>query len=173
MAAVVDASAIGAIVFGEPEGATLAAHLEGETLLAPALIDYELMNLTLKKIRSRPHLISTALVLLDAALKLPLSRVQVPGAQVCALAARTGLTAYDASYLWLAESRDVELVTLDEALARAGAARTIDCRRRPATFRSANNRALPIGGVSKRSLTSRAKPDAHSGPPGVRLLDET
>jgi predicted nucleic acid-binding protein len=42
----------------------------------------------------------------------------VPGSAVFALAAETGLSAYDASYLWLARSRDAELVTLDKALAR-------------------------------------------------------
>ena len=35
------------------------------------------------------------------------------------LAEQTGLTAYDASYLWLAEALDAELVTLDRALAAA------------------------------------------------------
>jgi predicted nucleic acid-binding protein len=34
------------------------------------------------------------------------------------LATETGLTAYDATYLWLSRSRDSELVTLDRALAR-------------------------------------------------------
>jgi predicted nucleic acid-binding protein len=31
----------------------------------------------------------------------------------------TGLSAYDASYLWLARDLDVELVTLDRQLAKA------------------------------------------------------
>jgi hypothetical protein len=39
MAVVVDASAVGAIAFGEPDGPTLVAHLQGETLLAPTLLD--------------------------------------------------------------------------------------------------------------------------------------
>ena len=45
MAVVVDASAIGAIIFGEPEAETLRAHLAGETLPAPTLIDVELVTL--------------------------------------------------------------------------------------------------------------------------------
>jgi len=118
MAVVVDASALGAIMFGEPEGPTVAAHLEGETLLAPALVDFELMNLALTKARRRPDLAEPIVVSLTAALALPLSRVAVPGPEVFALAARTGLTAYDASYLWLARSRDAELVTLDRELQR-------------------------------------------------------
>ena len=38
------------------------------------------------------------------------------------LAATTGLTAYDASYLWLARQLGAELVTLDKQLAKAQAA---------------------------------------------------
>lgn len=118
MAVVVDASAIGAMMFGEPEGPALAAHLEGETLLAPALLDFELMNLAVKKVRRRPDLIEAVAMSLATALALRIDRVPVPGPEVFALAAGTGLTAYDAAYLWLARSRDAELVTLDEALLR-------------------------------------------------------
>ena len=38
------------------------------------------------------------------------------------LAVTTGLTAYDASYLWLARKLGAELVTLDKQLAKAEAA---------------------------------------------------
>jgi len=118
MAVVVDASAIGAIMFGESEGPTLAAHLADETLIAPTLLDAELTNLALKKARKHPDQASEILISLQAALSLPVSRVAVPGLEVFALAARTGLTAYDACYLWLARARDAELVTLDKALVR-------------------------------------------------------
>ena len=118
MAVVVDASAIGAIMFEEPEGATLAAYLDGQTLLAPTLIDLELSNLAVKKARKSPDQLPPIFLSLQAALALPISRIAVPGAEAFALAAETGLTAYDASYLWLARSRDAELVTLDSELAR-------------------------------------------------------
>ena len=121
MAVVVDASAIGAIMFGEPEGPTLAAHLEGQTLLAPTLLDYELSNLALKKARRRPEILPQIFLSLQAALALPVSRVAVPGADAFAIAAETGLTAYDACYLWLARQHDADLVTLDAALARVAA----------------------------------------------------
>lgn len=118
MAVVVDASAIAAIAFGEPEGPTLAAHLEGETMLSPSLVDYELSNLALKKARRRPADAPSIAVALHAALALPIRRVAVPGLEVFALARQTGLTAYDASYLWLARAHDAELVTLDDLLNR-------------------------------------------------------
>lgn len=103
-------------MFGEPEGPGLAVHLEGETLLAPSLLDYELTNLALKKVRRQREQASNVLVSLHAALALPITRVVVPGIDAFALATRTGLTAYDAAYLWLARSRDLELVTLDAEL---------------------------------------------------------
>ena len=118
MPVVVDASAIGAIAFGESQGPMLAAHLEGETLLAPALFDFELMNIALKKAKRHPESAAEILVNLEAALSLPVSRLPVSGPEVMILAAETGLTTYDASYLWLARSRDAELVTLDAALSR-------------------------------------------------------
>lgn len=43
----------------------------------------------------------------------------VPARDIAELALQTDLSAYDASYLWLAISRDAELVTLDRKLADA------------------------------------------------------
>ena len=45
--------------------------------------------------------------------------VAVDHAAVMDLAEATGLTAYDASYLWLARELEAELVTLDRKLAAA------------------------------------------------------
>jgi predicted nucleic acid-binding protein len=118
MAVVVDASAVGAISFGEPEGPTLASHLEGQTLLAPALIDYELANVALKKARRNPGDAPKIAIALRAALSLPITRVAVSGLEAFAMARDTGLTTYDVAYLWLARASDVELVTLDAELQR-------------------------------------------------------
>ena len=46
----------------------------------------------------------------------------VDQAGVVVLATATGLTAYDASYLWLARHLQAELVTLDRRLAAAASA---------------------------------------------------
>jgi predicted nucleic acid-binding protein len=45
--------------------------------------------------------------------------VEVDHGEVLGLAQRIGLTAYDASYLWLARRTGSELVTLDRQLAAA------------------------------------------------------
>ena len=44
-------------------------------------------------------------------------RVAVPGEDVLVLAMQTGLSVYDAAYVWLARTTDSELVTLDRQLA--------------------------------------------------------
>jgi predicted nucleic acid-binding protein len=118
MILVVDASAIAAIVWGEPDGEEIAAHIDGETLIAPFLLDFELINVAWKKVRRHPEKLEAGLVSLTAASRIPIRRVPTPMTDVLALAVRTGLSAYDASYLWLARSRDLELVTLDRTLAR-------------------------------------------------------
>ena len=121
MIRVVDASAIAAVLYGEPEGATIRAHLRGDTMLAPHLIDYELANASLRRIRREPARAPAILAMLEGLNTLAIRRVATPAPDVAALAVKTGLTAYDASYLWLAMSNDAELITLDTRLARINA----------------------------------------------------
>lgn len=117
MPLVVDASALGAIAFDEPEGPEIETHLRGETLIAPLILDLELISIALKKVRRGKAPLIKVAALLAVALRLPIQKLSVPGDDVFALAERTGLSSYDASYLWLARNRDVELVTLDRQLA--------------------------------------------------------
>ena len=121
MILVVDASAVGAMLFEEPEAATIRAHIRGETVLAPQLIDYELANICWKKVRRQPDTQAETVAMLSAVAFVSMTRVPVPPAEAAALAIRTGLSAYDASYLWLAMAQDAELVTLDARLARINA----------------------------------------------------
>jgi predicted nucleic acid-binding protein len=117
MRVVIDASALGAVTFGEPEGPAIAQYVEGDTLLAPALVDYELANLATVKVRRGAVARAEATLLVSTALQLPIQRIAVPCDEVFVLAAETGLSAYDAAYLWLARTTDAELVTLDRQLA--------------------------------------------------------
>ena len=119
MAVVVDASAVGAIAFGEPVGPTLVAHLQDETLLAPTLLDYEIASIAWKKARAHPESAAQIQAALDAASRLRIERVRVPAVDLLRVARETRLTVYDAAYLWLARTRDAELVTLDRKLADA------------------------------------------------------
>jgi predicted nucleic acid-binding protein len=118
MTLVVDASAVGAVVFGEPEGPTIRAHVRDETLIAPQLIDYELANVAVKKIRRHLEPAPLVLAMLTRVEDLAIRRIPIPAPGVVELAGTTGLSAYDAAYLWLALSQDIELVTLDARLAR-------------------------------------------------------
>lgn len=118
MTLVVDASAVGAVVFDEPEGATIRAHVRDETLIAPQLIDYELASVAVKKIRRDLEPAALVLAMLLRVDDFAIRRVAVPAKDVVELARRTGLSAYDAAYLWLARSHDAELVTLDARLAQ-------------------------------------------------------
>jgi predicted nucleic acid-binding protein len=116
---VVDASAIVALIFDELMSDEILRRVRHTTLRAPNLIGFEVANACLKKIRAAPDERETlleAFSLLDA-LSISLETVDLKAAVV--LAEQTKLSLYDASYLWLARALDVELVTLDEKLARA------------------------------------------------------
>lgn len=122
MHVVVDASAIAAVLLLEPEGSTIRAYCEGETLIAPHLIDYELANVMRNRIRSNPRDEVASRALTHVLPRLDIRRVAVRPTDILELSLRTGLTPYDASYLWLAIQHDAELVTLDRNLARANEA---------------------------------------------------
>jgi predicted nucleic acid-binding protein len=116
---VVDASAIGALAFGEPAAEQVAATLSGATLAAPALLAFEIANIAVKKLRRHPEQRAVLLAAFTFSLELSIEIVAVDTAAVVSLAEETGLTAYDASYLWLARELRADLVTLDAALGLA------------------------------------------------------
>ncbi len=113
---VVDASALVAVLFAEPSGAGVAARLRGCDLVAPKLLDFELANTCLSKIRRQPARREDLLAAYSGRERIRVETMDVDHAAVLALAEQTGLTGYDASYLWLARSIGVELVTLDRKL---------------------------------------------------------
>jgi predicted nucleic acid-binding protein len=116
---VVDASALAALLFAEPEAEIIATRLNGARLAAPSLIDFELANVCLTKMRrevNKRDAIRAAFRLAD---RLRVEIVAVDHSAIVDLAEATGLTAYDASYLWLARTLEAELVTLDRKLAEA------------------------------------------------------
>lgn len=116
---VVDASALAALLFGEPGGARLAGRLAGAWLAAPALLPFEVANVCLIKMRRHPasrDRLRAAFALLP---RLAIDIVAVDHDAVLSLADETRLTVYDASYLWLARELDGELVTLDKRLQAA------------------------------------------------------
>jgi predicted nucleic acid-binding protein len=119
MAVVVDTSALAALVFAEVGFESVARQLEGQVMHAPTLIDYELASVALKKLRRVPANAAAVVAALETARQIPLARIQPDMVQVVALAVATNLTPYDASYLWVARTLGLKLVTLDRALAEA------------------------------------------------------
>src|SRR5512143_2517196 len=116
---VIDASALAAVVFEEPDSAAVMAATTGSSLVAPALLRTEVASVCLKEIRARPQQRTAFLAAFQLAYRLDIETAHVDLAQVIELAERAGLSLSDACYLWLSRALGCELVTLDERLAAA------------------------------------------------------
>ncbi len=116
---VVDASALGALLFGEPEAEVVAARLGDARLVAPPLLGFELTNVCLQKTRRHPEQRASLMAAFRLRNRLAVEEIAVDHDRVLELAMATGLTGYDASYLWLTRQLGAELVTLDRQLAEA------------------------------------------------------
>ena len=121
---VVDASVSAAWFLPDEATAYTEAALQATAqtdVWVPALWTLEMCNLLLKA--QRRHRINatqrTELVAAASALRLHVDREFVPMAELDALAARHGLSAYDAAYLELARRRRLALATQDDSLRRA------------------------------------------------------
>lgn len=120
---VVDASAMAALVFQETDAASIRDRLDGATVFAPTLLRYELANVAWKKARRQPadavRILSALSIALDRDWGLNFRDVEA--ADVVMLAGATGLTSYDANYVWLAGMLGADVVTLDKRIAEASA----------------------------------------------------
>jgi predicted nucleic acid-binding protein len=120
MIPVVDASAIGALLFGETDGAWVHRMTSGLTFVIPAMFHFELGNICWTKMRRHP---GESTAVLDAWLpwnaQPPVAVMAVDLTDTMQLARDTSLTFYDASYLWLARDRATDLISLDAKLVRA------------------------------------------------------
>ncbi len=113
---VVDASAFVAVTFDEPDADAVVARLGNADLVAPRLLEFELANVCLRKIRQTPAQRDRLLAAYRSRHRLPVGTMDVDHLEVLTLAERVGLSSYDACYLWLARSIGAELVTLDRRL---------------------------------------------------------
>jgi len=116
---VVDASALVALLFGEPEAERVAGELGDSALAAPALLEYEIGNACWKKCRRHPDAAPAFVQALELMGTLALTLHDVPASGVLGVARERDVTFYDASYLWLAERLGVPLVSLDQRVLRA------------------------------------------------------
>lgn len=110
------------MIFDEPEADAVAARLRGAQLVAPALLTYEIVNVCTTRLRRNPAKRAAILDAFNAYQSLVLDLTDIDPSGVLELAEQSALTGYDASYLWLAQRLQAELVTLDGPLARAATA---------------------------------------------------
>jgi predicted nucleic acid-binding protein len=118
---VVDASLLAAITFGEPDSEEWGQRLDGCALYAPTLLQYELASVARRKCRQAPGLTRQILLATDLALdrRRGITWMDPNPVDVVLIANATGLSTYDASYLWLAGYLEADLVTRDRTLSAA------------------------------------------------------
>jgi len=85
-------------------------------LLSPHLLVYETMNGLRSAVLQKRQTEKTAELLLDSFLNMGILFEKVDEKGVLRLALKKSITSYDASYVWLAKSRNIGLLTLDEKL---------------------------------------------------------
>ncbi len=114
---VVDCSALAGILFEEPWQAQAGEKIHGRTMNAPFLLEIEFTSVALKKHKQGYGAVVDKALARFKALNVMLHQIELP--QVLALALQYKLSAYDASYLWLAAELKAPLATFDEKLAEA------------------------------------------------------
>jgi predicted nucleic acid-binding protein len=106
----------------------VAARLSGRSLVAPRLMAYELANVAWVKVSRHPdqEVSITRAFERTLAEDFAITWFDVGYADVLRLAVRSKLTAYDASYLWLARHMQADLGPWTKSLRRPRAARPAD-----------------------------------------------
>ena len=118
---VVDASVVAALAFQEPNAGRAISLIEGFDLVAPTLLPYELASVASKKARRYPSQRDAIVRGLQAALDLGVRLADIDHIATLELSLDTGLSTYDASYVYLARRLELPLVTFDTRLRRASA----------------------------------------------------
>lgn len=123
-ARVVDTSVVAAFVFKEERAREAELLLQAEELYAPPLLAYELANVAYNKVmRAKENADDIAEALLIG-LSIGIKWVEPDHNGTFWLALESGLTAYDASYLYIARMLGAELVTFDRKLDAAARPRS-------------------------------------------------
>lgn len=114
---VVDCSALAGIIFDEPWQAEAGEKIRGRSMNAPFLLEIELSSVAIKKHKQGYGALVDKGLERFKALNVSLHQIELK--EVLALALQYKLSAYDASYLWLAANLKAPLATFDEKLATA------------------------------------------------------
>lgn len=125
MIVVVDASAIAAIGFEEPERSVVLDLVRHQELHAPPLIEIEVCNIYLRTIRRRPKSATELRRCVQMFFSVPILIRRPETLSALDLAESFGLDCYDACDRELAQQTGSQLVTLDKRLATVAAALTV------------------------------------------------
>ncbi|MCI0813004.1 MAG: type II toxin-antitoxin system VapC family toxin [Chloroflexi bacterium] len=119
-ARVIDASVAGAIVFREPRRPEALSLVRRVRIFAPNLLPYELVSIARTKTVREPDTAADVALFLSTALdEIDVILVPVDFSETLRLALETGLSTYDASYLFVSLMLDALLVTFDNRLKQA------------------------------------------------------
>jgi predicted nucleic acid-binding protein len=123
---VTDASAFVEYLLRTPRAAAVATTIQdGEVALhVPALCDVEIAAVIRRAMRSRRLREERARDAILDYLELPITRHGHVGLMTRILQLRANFSAYDATYVALAEQLDADLLTADDGLARAARSHT-------------------------------------------------
>jgi predicted nucleic acid-binding protein len=118
---VVDTNVVAyAVLPGDRTESSLAVAERDPAWIAPALWRFELRNVLATAMRLSGLRLSAALAAFSAAEDLVADADLMPSTEECLrLAARGGVSAYDAEFVLVAERLDLPLITADRKLARA------------------------------------------------------
>lgn len=121
---VLDVSCIVHMLTSSDDVATaVRSYLRGKALYAPTLVDYEVTSALRGLARKRPEVEAAAGAYLQYLAGMPIRRESAQPLIARIWSLRHNYTAYDASYVALAEALNATLVTCDDKFERARAAR--------------------------------------------------
>lgn len=118
---VVDASAAAEYILRTSLGLKVAEVIEGGLLLAPELLDVEMLSVFRRAVLRGELTEERALCAIDDLMAWPIDRIPHRSLVWAAWQHRNNVTAYDAFYVAAARLSDASLITADGPLARAPA----------------------------------------------------
>ena len=116
---VIDASAAAEYLLRTPLGLKLAQVIEGESLLAPELLDAEVLSVLRRAVLRRQLTEQRALLAIEDLMDWAIDRIPHAALVWSAWQYRNNVSAYDAFYVAAARLSDASLLTADGPLARA------------------------------------------------------
>lgn len=118
---VVDASAAAEYLLRTSLGLKIAEIIEGSLLLAPELLDVEVLSVFRRAVLRRELREERALRAIDDLMEWPIDRIPHKSLVWTVWQHRNNVTAYDAFYVAVARLSNASLITADGPLARAPA----------------------------------------------------